>query len=220
MYLTNWNLETILFHPICLCFITGKQLAKESFLVLMKYSIIASVFILSFTGRILSQTTATATEMVSDSTGDEEAKNIMDSFKINFDSSDSGRSRNRNLTQGDNNFDTSWWSQRFSGSEVNHGATYSGSFGYGGNRYPPGFHVKKSPRQMDLEIQNMSRNIFTPPVQPKLNSRGQPIKFFKDSSSVPVMFRKVIPPRGMKKLPLLHFEFAQDNSTCRCLCKL
>jgi hypothetical protein len=42
--------------------------------------------------------------------------------------------------------------------------------------------------------------------------------YFKDSS-VPVLFRKVVPPRS-GQLPKLHFEYAEGNSICRCSCNL
>ena len=43
-------------------------------------------------------------------------------------------------------------------------------------------------------------------------------KYYKDSS-VPVLFRKVIPPRGAK-IPMVHFEYREGTSICRCNCKI
>ena len=51
-----------------------------------------------------------------------------------------------------------------------------------------------------------------------LTKDGRELKYYKDTS-VPMMMRKVIPPRGAP-IPMLHFEYQEGNSTCRCSCKL
>lgn len=55
--------------------------------------------------------------------------------------------------------------------------------------------------------------------QPKRYSKqGKELKYYKDTG-IPMMLRKVIPPRG-PKLPNLHFEYVEGNSICRCTCNL
>ena len=79
--------------------------------------------------------------------------------------------------------------------------------------------VNLDPQQMDLQIQNLTRTAFSPSKPPERDCHGNIRKYYRDRTSIPIMFRKVIPPRGIP-LPLLHFEFEQDNNTCRCMCKL
>ncbi len=155
--------------------------------------------------------------------GEREAKMLMASFKINFDSTNTEPKMNGTKKQNYSNNtidDNNWWVKRFDFNDEKLKRNSTTGLKYGKNGSGKGRkHPKKNARQMDLEIQDLSRKFFYPASEPLLNSQGRPLTYFKDTTSIPIMFRKVIPPRGTK-LPLLNFEFDQDNKKCRCLCKL
>lgn len=155
--------------------------------------------------------------------GEINAKNLMNSFKIDFDSNDSAQPNKNKFIRTDSNFSGN--NNTFNISEDN---TWTKRFDLNNDKFKnitspsckPDSRIRKDARQMDLEIQNLSRKFFYPESEPILNTKGKPLTYFKDTSSIPIMFRKVIPPRGVSKLPMLRFEFDQDNKKCRCLCKL
>lgn len=74
-------------------------------------------------------------------------------------------------------------------------------------------------RRLDQDFQKLTKKVFSPRKKKHVDSEGREKTYFKDTTSVPVMFRKIIPP-SKDKLPMLHFEFREGNSICRCNCKL
>lgn len=71
---------------------------------------------------------------------------------------------------------------------------------------------------IDKTIENWTKQIFSRPHERHRDSEGRPMKYYKDNS-IPIMFRKVIPPSG-QKLPLLHFKYHEDGKLCNCKCKV
>lgn len=75
----------------------------------------------------------------------------------------------------------------------------------------------------DKKFDNLVKKVFgggKNKHKPKRFSKnGKELKYYKDNS-IPMMLRKVIPPRGGSKLPNLHFEYVEGNSICRCTCNI
>ena len=83
---------------------------------------------------------------------------------------------------------------------------------------------QESYKQFDKELMNLDKKVFgggkdrRNQNKRKSGNGKDSSHYFKDTS-VPVMFRKVIPPRS-GQLPKLHFEYAEGGSICRCSCNL
>lgn len=78
-------------------------------------------------------------------------------------------------------------------------------------------HKHKS-QNLDKQIEGWTKKVFSRPKKQRRNKTGQPVKYYKDNS-IPIMFRKVIPPSG-QKLPLLHFKYHENGKLCNCKCKV
>ena len=77
-------------------------------------------------------------------------------------------------------------------------------------------------KKPDKNFDNLVKKVFgggKNRKKPKrYSNKGKELKFYRDNS-IPMMLRKVIPPRGAK-LPHLHFEYVEGNSICRCSCNI
>lgn len=75
-------------------------------------------------------------------------------------------------------------------------------------------------QKSEKDLQLMARQVFGGKSYRKkrIDRKGKEIKYYKDYS-VPILFRKVIPPGGAP-LPKLKFAFEEDGKSCRCSCKV
>lgn len=84
-------------------------------------------------------------------------------------------------------------------------------------------NIRKGKSKDDKNFDKLVKKVFgggKNKHKPKRYSKnGKELKYYKDNS-IPMMLRKVIPPRGGAKLPNLHFEYVEGNSICRCTCNL
>ena len=78
--------------------------------------------------------------------------------------------------------------------------------------------TKRKSRDIDRKIKKWSKKVFSRPHKRRRDKKGKPVKYYKDSS-IPVMFRKVIPPSG-QPLPMLHFKYKENGKLCKCKCKV
>ena len=78
--------------------------------------------------------------------------------------------------------------------------------------------TKKKSRDIDRKIKKWNKKVFSRPHKRRRDKKGKPVKYYKDSS-IPVMFRKVLPPSG-QPLPMLHFKYKENGKLCKCKCKV
>ena len=77
---------------------------------------------------------------------------------------------------------------------------------------------KRKSRDIDRKIKKWNKKVFSRPHKRRHDKNGKPVKYYKDSS-IPVMFRKVLPPSG-QPLPMLHFKYKENGKLCKCKCKV
>ena len=77
---------------------------------------------------------------------------------------------------------------------------------------------RQKSNEIDKKIKKWTKGVFSRPHKHHVDSAGKPVKYYKDNS-IPIMFRKVLPPSG-QALPLLHFKYHENGKLCKCKCKI